>query len=255
MQYIDQEHFLEAKQKIVGKRHNDKGIGTLSEKSVHGVLKWYFEPDADCHEVALDGYFADIYNQEGVIEIQTRSFDRLREKLAVFLNHYPVTIVYPLAVNTWVFRFDEETGEVLSKRKSPIHRTVYDAFVELYKIKQYLKADGLKIKIVFLEIEEYRLISRTRRVGRKTSDKYDRIPLGITDIVSIDRPEDYMQFVPYELEEEFTSAKFAQACKIGQQHAALILNILHEVGVVHRVGKRGKAYLYRTSDAMENLLK
>ena len=94
--------FNAAKEKIIGKKHNDKGIGTLSEKTVHGVLKHFFEPDEDCHEVALNGYFADIYNDSGVIEIQTRQLNKLREKLAVFLNYYPVTVVYPMPANKWL---------------------------------------------------------------------------------------------------------------------------------------------------------
>ena len=62
-EYIDQTAFDAARQKIIGKSHNDKGIGTLSEKTLHAVLKAYYEPDEDKHEVALDGYYADIFNR------------------------------------------------------------------------------------------------------------------------------------------------------------------------------------------------
>lgn len=245
MEYIDNERFLAAKDRVVGKNHNNMGIGTLSEKNIHSILKYYFEPDDDNHEVALDGYFADIYNENGVIEIQTRSFNRLREKLAIFLNEYPVTVVYPMASNTWVSRFDESSGEILSRRKSPRHYSVYDAFVELYRIKQYLNCEGLSVILVFMDVEEYRLNSRSRKVGRKTSDKYDKVPIGITEIVSIERPEDYLQFVPYELENQFTSLQFAKACGIGRQHAQVVLNILNYVGAVERVGKQERNYLYK----------
>lgn len=60
VEYIDSQAFDAAKEKIIGKSHNDKGIGTLSEKTLHAVLKMYYEPDEDNHEVAIDGYFADI---------------------------------------------------------------------------------------------------------------------------------------------------------------------------------------------------
>ena len=110
-EYIENERFNAAKEKIIGKKHNDKGIGTLSEKTVHGVLKHFFEPDEDCHEVALNGYFADIYNDSGVIEIQTRQFNKLREKLAVFLNYYPVTVVQR-AAQLFAQRRDVHAGRV-----------------------------------------------------------------------------------------------------------------------------------------------
>lgn len=41
-EYIENERFNAAKEKIIGKKHNDKGIGTLSEKTVHGVIETFF---------------------------------------------------------------------------------------------------------------------------------------------------------------------------------------------------------------------
>lgn len=168
IQYIQQERFQQAKKAVLSANRHNKGIGTLSEKTVHSVLKKFFEPEEDNHEVALEGYFADIYNENGVIEIQTRSFERLREKLAVFLNHYPVTIVYPMPCNKWVFWVDEQTGEVSEPRKSPRHYTVYDAFTELYKIKQYLHHPQLTIKLVLMDMQEYKTLQQ-RFVPKKES--------------------------------------------------------------------------------------
>lgn len=250
--YIEHDRFLKAREAIIGKVHNDKGIGTLSEKTVHGVLKNFFEPEPDYQEVALQGYFADIYNQEGVIEIQTRGFDRLREKLAVFLNAYPVTIVYPMPCNKWVLWLDKQTGEVCSTRKSPRHYTMYDAFFELYKIKNYLQNENLKVKLVLMDMQEYKLLQtqkKTKRGQRKVGTKEDRIPMGIREIITIEQPEDYMQFVPYELGETFTSQDFAKAGHISADTARMALNILHYMGTVRRIGKQGRAYLYEVNES------
>ena len=97
-EYEDYEAFVNAKDKIIGKAHNNKGIGTLSEKTLHAVLKLYYEPDEDKHEVAMSGYYADIYNDKGIIEIQTRQLNKLRDKLSVFLQDYHVTVVYPASI-------------------------------------------------------------------------------------------------------------------------------------------------------------
>ena len=75
----------------------ESGIGSLSEGSLHHLLKFYFEPDADRHEVGVGRYFADILNEDGIIEIQTRALYRLSPKLDAFLPLYPVTVVYPVA--------------------------------------------------------------------------------------------------------------------------------------------------------------
>ena len=247
IQYIQQERFQQAKKAVLSAKRHDKGIGTLSEKTVHSVLKKFFEPEEDNHEVALEGYFADIYNENGVIEIQTRSFERLREKLAVFLNHYPVTIVYPMPCNKWVFWVDEQTGEVSEPRKSPRHYTVYDAFTELYKIKQYLHHPQLTVKLVLMDMQEYKTLQQkihTKKGIRRHGEKKDRIPIGIREIVTIEQLEDYMQFVPYELEGTFTSADFAKAAHIPVDTARITLNILKDTQTVTRVGKQGRSYLY-----------
>ena len=244
-EYIENERFNAAKEKIIGKKHNDKGIGTLSEKTVHGVLKHFFEPDEDCHEVALNGYFADIYNDSGVIEIQTRQLNKLREKLAVFLNYYPVTVVYPMPANKWLSWINPETGETGGRRKSPRHFTIYDSFFELYKIKSYLKNPNLTIKLVLMDVEEYKLLNGWDNSKKKGAWRYDRIPVGIREIVVLEQPEDYMQFVPYELEDGFTSKDFARVCRINKSTAGLALNILNYMGMVKRTGKQGNSYIYK----------
>lgn len=87
--------FTAAKERIIGKNRERNGIGTLSEKTVHAVLKHYYAPDESQHEIPVEGCVADIFNGKEIIEIQTRSFDRMRPKLERFLPLYPVTIVYP----------------------------------------------------------------------------------------------------------------------------------------------------------------
>ena len=44
---IDKERFEEAKKKVIGRDRQRLGIGTLSEKTVHAVLKNYYEPDEE----------------------------------------------------------------------------------------------------------------------------------------------------------------------------------------------------------------
>ena len=37
-----------------------QGIGTLSEKTVHAVMKNYYAPDTDMHEILIENFVADI---------------------------------------------------------------------------------------------------------------------------------------------------------------------------------------------------
>ena len=52
----DEERFREACRRQTVTEPNHDSIGTLGEKTLHAVLKSYYEPDADCHEVPIGGY-------------------------------------------------------------------------------------------------------------------------------------------------------------------------------------------------------
>ena len=67
----DRKAFEEAKLKILGTQRQRLGIGTLAEKTVHAILKNYYEPREEKQEVPLAGYVADIFTGQEVIEIQT----------------------------------------------------------------------------------------------------------------------------------------------------------------------------------------
>lgn len=242
---MDKKMFEVAKEKIIGIQRERHGIGTLSEKTVHAILKHYYAPDEDMHEIPIDNYVADIYTGSEIIEIQTRNFNKLREKLNVFLEQYPVTIVYPIPHHKWLVWIDEETGECTKRRKSPKTGSVYDAFKELYKIKAYLVNDKLRLKFVFMDMEEYRLLNGWSQDKKKGSTRYDRIPTELVEEVCVDRIEDYMQFVPYSLPEQFTTADFAREAHIKPDTAQVVVHLLHYTGVLKRVGKKGRSYLYQ----------
>jgi hypothetical protein len=46
---IDEKRFFDALSKVTGIEERD-GIGTLSEKPLHKILKFYIEPDKRFHE-------------------------------------------------------------------------------------------------------------------------------------------------------------------------------------------------------------
>lgn len=242
------EDFLNAKQKIVGNDRIRQGIGTLSEKTVHAVLKNAYAPDEDMHEIPIENYVADIYTGTEIIEIQTRQFNKMRNKLNAFLPLYPVTIVYPIPHKKWLIWIDEQTGELSDKRKSPVTGNAYQAFIELYKIKSFLTNENLRLRFVLMDMEEYRLLNGWSKDKKKGSERFDRIPMELIEEVTIERVEDYMRFVPYELEEKFTAKDFAKAAKIPVRLAQTVIHILHYVGVIERIGKLGKSYLYTVKD-------
>lgn len=244
IEYLYEPEFNRAKEKVVGKSHNDKGIGTLSEKTVHAVLKNFYEPDEDNHEVYVNGYYADILNRDGIIEIQTRQLNKLRDKLTVFLNEYKVKVVYPMPFDKYISWIDPESGDISEKRKSPRHFSIYDAMVELYKIKSFLLNPNLSITIIMLDMEEYKLLNGWSRDRKRGSVRHDRIPIGIRKVYELDCPEDYMQFIPETIDNGFTSADFAKAAGISRELASTVLMMLNHLSQVKRVGKKGNSFVY-----------
>ena len=241
----DKQAFEDAKKKIIGIDRQRLGIGTLSEKTVHAILKNYYEPDEDKQEIPIEQFVADIYTNGEIIEIQTRQFNKMRDKLKAFLPLYPVTIVYPIPREKWLIWIDEESGELSKKRRSPAKGNPYLAFKELYKITMFLKDPNLRFKLVMMDMEEYRLLNGWSHDRKKGSSRYDRIPTELIEEISITCSQDYMQFVPYDLEEPFTTKDFAKAAHIPIALSQTVLNILYYVGVVERIGKEGKLYLYK----------
>ena len=228
------------------------GIGMQMEKTLHAVLKAYEDPEEDHQEIPIEEYIADIYNENGITEIQTAGFDRLRNKLQCFLPLYPVTVVYPIPAQKWVIWIDPETGLIEKKNRSPRRGNFCHAFRELYKISPFLKDPNLTIKLILLDMEEYRIRDGWSRDGKRGSHRYDRIPVRIAGETVLRDPRDYLQFIPYDLEEPFTAKELARKAGFagsGRNISAATL-VLSRLGILERTGKRGRAYLYRVPEEL-----
>lgn len=241
---MNQDAFEQAKVKVLLNKHDPHGFGTLQEKTVHAVMKLYYEPDMDYHEVPIEGYIADIYTGSRIIEIQNGNFNRLRDKLKTFLPAYPVTVVLPIPHYRWIIYMDEETGSLSNKRKSPVTGSIYSAFPELYKIKDCLTHPNLSFAFPLIDMDEYRLLPKKGKGKRRKGSRYDRMPLSLYDEIFIERYEDFVQVIPPELDEEFTVKDFAAAAHIHRDLAQITLHILYHMHLVDRPGKRGREYLY-----------
>lgn len=241
---MNEERFRQARERTETAGPQSRGIGTRGEKTLHAVLKRYFEPSESFHEVKVGGFVADIANEAGITEIQTRQFSRLRKKLECFLALTDVTIVYPVAAVKWLVWIDGQTGETTKKRKSPRRGQPWDILYELYQIKEFLCSSHLKLCVVLLEIEEYRSLNGWSTDKKRGSTRYDRIPVGVSEEIHVDGPSDYGRLMPPGLEAQFTSREFQKASGLSLSSSQTALNVLYSVGAVRRVGKRGNRYVY-----------
>ncbi len=241
---MDKLLFEQVCDEVIGQAHELNGIGTLSEKTVHSVIKNYLATDPFNHEIKVGGFVADIHTGSEIIEIQTRNFDKLRRKLQAFLPMAPVTIVYPIHNIKWIRWVNPQTGEISPPRKSTKPGTPYSIFPELYKIKSFLTHPNLRLKIIMMDLEEYRYLDGWSADKKKGSTKCDRIPLELIKEVDIHCLEDYKKLIPDTLTETFTSKEYKKDSKLTISQAQTALRVLHYLGSVNRIGKQGRSYLY-----------
>ncbi len=241
---MDDQKFMNAHEKALSLFEDKRSIGVYCEKKLHAILKFYIEPDQSCHELTVNGFIADIFKNNQIYEIQTSSFNKLRKKLDTYLKDYPVTIVFPIAYNKWLYWIDEESGEITKKRKSPKQGSYFDSVKELYKIKMYLKNKNLSVCLVLMDIEEYRILNGWSNDKKKGSSRYERMPIRIENMLTLSKTSDFKVFLPYNIDTPFTSRQYSELTKINLKNAQILLNILTYIGLIKKTGKIKNSILY-----------
>lgn len=244
---MDQQLFEQACSRAIHTVQAQNGIGTLSEKTIHAVLKNYYAPDESWHEQRVANFVADAYTGKEIFEIQTRNFNTLRRKLDAFLPLCDVTVVYPVAHTKYLRYIDRESGEISAPRKSPKTGNPYAVFPELYRIKPYLSHEHFHLRIALLDVEEYRFLDGWSTNKKKGASRSDALPLAFWDEVIIDSLKDYRRLIPENLPATFSTKDFKKAAHVSQPLAATALNVLFAAKAVVRTGKQGNLYLYEKS--------
>lgn len=243
---MDKLSFLRAQSAVLGEGIAREGIGTLSERALHRILKLAVEPNEALHEQKVLGSVADIVNADGITEIQTRAFERLAPKLKKFLPEYSVTVLYPIARQKRLHWIDPETKEISLPRKSPKSGKPSDAFFELYKIRSFLGSEKLSVRLVFLDMEEYKYQNGYGKEKKRGAPRIERIPTAFCEEIVLSSREDYRIFLPETLGEEFTAKQYAKAVGQKPRYAYLGLRILKDCfGLISHTRTEGREYVYK----------
>lgn len=221
------------------------GIGTLGERTLHAILKLFLEPDTSCHEQKVGRHVADILCGDEITEIQTRAFSALRKKLSAYRGKYRVNIVYPIDRTKYISWIDPETGEVTERHKSPKRGEAWQILRELYALCPIMPLEDVRILLVFVNTEEYRVLSgRSRDKKHFGAARYERIPTELCDIVTLEAPEDFAALIPPALGDTFSAAEFAKAAKMTPRASGYAMRALTMLGVIEHTSNEGRAYIY-----------
>ncbi len=219
------------------------GIGQLSERSLHAALKAYLAQPGDQFEARLGRYVIDILRDELLIEIQTRHLYALRPKLRRLLDDgRRIHLIHPLPAERWIVR-ENAAGQLISRRKSPIHATACDLFSELVRIPDLAGHPRLTLEALLVREEQ---VWRDDGLGswrRGHWSLIDRRLLGVVQSVVLAGPADYVALLP-SLPEPFSNADLARAQGWNAPLAGKATYTLRAMGLLASAEKCGRANLF-----------
>lgn len=243
---MNKDKFLKAIKNYEENNKSTNSIGTLGEKSLHNILKFYLQQNENLHEIKIGKNVADIFDGEKITEIQTRDFYPLNKKLKIFLPLYKVEIVFPVAKEKYLSWIDTNSGDVTKKRKSTKSATICEILPQIYKIKDYAHHENLSFRIVCICAEEYRLLNGWSYDKKRGSQRFELVPTKLFDEVIISCNDDFRVFLQgFDNDKEFTSKDFAKFSKLSPAKARTALLVLTKFGAVLRVGKKGNSIIYK----------
>ena len=219
-------------------------IGTLNEKSLHASLKtWYTQP-GDELEVRINGYVIDIVRGDQLIEIQTRNFSALKEKLAELTTHFQVRLVHPIPREKWILRIGADGRKRIGRRKSPKRGCVEYLFSELVSFPQLAVQPNLSIEVLLTQEEVLWKDDGKGSWRRKKWSISDHRLMNVLESIVFTTRSDYQNLLPPSLPREFTTDDLKQSIGASQRLAGQMAYCLREMEVIKKIGKRRNAYLY-----------
>ena len=228
-------------------------INTWNEGPLHAALKaWYAQP-GDVLELPVDGYIIDIVRGDVLIEIQTRGFTALKDKLAALTRTHQVRLVYPIAQEKWIVKLADDGKKQLSRRKSPKRGCVEQIFDELVSIPHLLAQPNFTLEVVFIHEEEVRRHDARRGWRRKGWVTHERRLVKAVEQRRFASPEDMRALMPTSLAEPFTASDLARFIPGGLRRAQKMVYCLRAMGILTATGKRARAMLYQQSAISDQL--
>ncbi|MDR2964991.1 MAG: hypothetical protein LBU88_04380 [Treponema sp.] len=234
-------------------------IGTRNESSLHRTLKFQYAGPGGKTEEMVGNFVADGVRKDGeYIEVQTSNFGSLCKKIKAIIQKNKkakIRIIHPIAVNKYIEVYapvSSKRGSAkktaaavpLWRRKSPKKGSLWSLFDALVQAPELAMIPGVTIEAVLADITEIRVKDGKGSWRRKGISIKDRILSAWHENIIFAKPKDYLRFIPYKKGEEFTTTTFAARTAINTDTARMALYVLTKIGVVERIGKQGRSWVY-----------
>ena len=215
-----------------------------NEHSLHSEIRRTYSLPGDRFEVRLDNYIIDILRGQLVIEVQTKNFSALKEKLQTLTEKHQVRIVYPLTEKKWI-TYIAEDDTVMSKRKSPRKGRLTDLFHELVMIPQMIRDENFSLEVLFIDEEEVRCDDGKGSWRRRGVSIKERRLLKVNGRILFQNKTDYLRLLPDGLYEVFTNRELAKLAKIPVGTARQMTYCLKKSNVIRVVEKNGRELMFQ----------
>ncbi len=255
-------------------------INTLNESQLHKALKTFYAVQFSAQqEVQVERWICDLVCPDGgIVEIQTRNVSSLKEKIAGLLKlGRRVTIVHPI-IKEKIIETCAADGTLVSRRKSPKKESLYSQLKEFTGLKDFLLDKKLTVICPEITIEEKRIVcerpeqsKNKRRRFKKNWQKNGKALLTIGTSWKLNGKKDWLGLLPRAFFQASNAGPKSDASqkRRGEKAAALpfcaatvrdafiaeqkkeaapcanlLLWLLRETGLIHRVPHEGRAYWY-----------
>ena len=185
----------------------------MTEYSLHQEIKTYYAIPGDQFEAPLGNYIIDILRDNLLIEIQTKNFSALKEKLQTLTKTHNVRLVYPLPERRMI-TCTAKDNTVIYQRKSPKKGVLVDVFRELIMIPDVIGSENFSLEILFVDEEEVRCADGKGSWRRRGVSIKERRLLGVNSRVLFQNKADFLRLLPESLNGAFTNNELAAQAKI-----------------------------------------
>ncbi|MGD8506344.1 MAG: hypothetical protein PVF15_06735 [Candidatus Bathyarchaeota archaeon] len=216
----------------------------MNEHSLHSAIKGWYSVPGDKSEVKVDDFIIDIARGAFLIEIQTGNFSAVKRKLTTLVKNHAVRLVYPIPERKWIVRVTE-TGEIVSRRKSPRKGRPVDLFYELVSIPNLINHENFSLEVLMIDEEEIRCNDGKGSWRRKGVSIKDSVLINVNSKLLFKEKEDFLMFLPDNLKRTFTSQGLADLTGVSIHLARKMAYCLTKMGLIANVGKNGRKLTFQ----------
>ena len=215
-----------------------------SESSLHLQLKELYHQPGDKIEFHVDRFFIDIARKDFLIEIQTKNFSAIKEKLKTLVKTHKVLLVHPIIQDKWILKIDLNSKKIIKKSLSPKHCNYFNIFEELIRIPCLISNPNLMIEALIIQADEIWVNDNKGSWRRKGWSIKDRTLVNVLEQKIFSNPNHFLSLIPNNIETPFTNNDLSLSLNISLKLARMMTYCLRKMNLITIAKKRNRSYLF-----------